>query len=152
MRRVNHIKYNGAIPDLLFRNVMWWDIIPPLLLSNFSYFTCIELEISSRSLRISCKVFVPRIFLSVVWDNNLNIIQVKCLSVKHKQSSGAREMWQASLTQRLLSFNLSPRSLRTEKPSLLLINSTQPGWMMSIFHISNTNGGIGDPVVHLKHS
>ena len=38
MRRVNHIKYNGAIPDLLFRNIMWWDIIPPLLLSNFSYF------------------------------------------------------------------------------------------------------------------
>ena len=24
--------------------------------------------------------------------------------------------------------------------------------MMSIFHISNTNGGIGDPVVDLKHN
>ena len=29
---------------------------------------------------------------------------------------------------------------------------SQPGRVMSIFHISHTNGGIGDPVVDLQHN
>ena len=34
---------------------------------------------------------------------------------------------------------------------LVLKNIRQPCRMMSIFNISNTNGGIRDPVVYLKH-
>ena len=53
------------------------------------------------------------------------------------------------------SFNISPlegSTYRKYTHGSVLRNVTQPGRMVSIFHISNTNGGIGDPVVDLKHN
>ena len=35
------------------------------------HITCILLDIESRSLRISCRFFVPRMFLNVVWASSL---------------------------------------------------------------------------------
>ena len=48
---------------------------------NIGNMTCIAPEIPSLSLRISWRFFVPRMFLSVVCDNNLTIININIISI-----------------------------------------------------------------------